>query len=29
VVEFAVVPKPLDFGHGPPYAIIGIRSIRT
>ena len=27
LIEFAVVPKPLAFGTGPPYAIIGIRTI--
>jgi len=28
-IEFTVVAKPLEFGTGPPYAIIGIRSISS
>lgn len=27
LIEFTVIPKPLDFGTAPPYAIIGIRTI--
>jgi hypothetical protein len=27
LIEFTVVPKPLAFGNGPPYAIIGVKTI--